>query len=113
MALGRIGIQQMFHTPEEWTYVTKWIDLHPPEERAHLWTAAMMTWNYLARKTLPPEEFDENDEFWECLSQMVEQAHDAIEEKIDSEFEDYSKPYGEDVAKEAKSFLLDLVMVYN
>lgn len=35
----------LFRTPEDWSYIEAWIERHPAEDRAHLWTAAGMTWN--------------------------------------------------------------------
>ena len=46
-----------FHTPESWDEVERWIELHPKEDRIHLLTAAMMTWN-LAVKTVNEETTD-------------------------------------------------------
>ena len=43
-----------FHTPESWDEVERWINRHSPDERIHLLTAAMMTWN-LATKTVNKE----------------------------------------------------------
>lgn len=36
---------ELFHTPQDWAYIEAWIERHPPADRAHLWTAAGMTWN--------------------------------------------------------------------
>ncbi len=36
---------EMFATPKSWKEVERWIEAHAPEERAHLYTAALMTWN--------------------------------------------------------------------
>ena len=47
----------MFHTPESWDEVERWIELHPKEDRIHLYTAALMTWN-LAAKTVNKETED-------------------------------------------------------
>ena len=47
----------MFHTPESWDEVERWINRHSPDERIHLLTAAMMTWN-LAAKTVNKETED-------------------------------------------------------
>lgn len=40
----------MFYTPENQQYILDWIDKHPPNDRPHLITVMMMTWNYLAEK---------------------------------------------------------------
>ena len=39
----------MFATPESMTKLNEWIGLHAPEERAHLYTAAFMSWNLAAK----------------------------------------------------------------
>jgi len=36
-------------TPESWEEVDSWIGLHNPEDRAYLYTAAFMGWNYAAK----------------------------------------------------------------
>lgn len=38
----------MFHTPRDWNELQSWIEEHPPEDRAHLYTAAIMAWNLAA-----------------------------------------------------------------
>jgi hypothetical protein len=45
-----VGIQPhgLFHTPKEMAEVHAWIEAHPKEDRIHLYTAAYMTWNFLA-----------------------------------------------------------------
>ncbi len=35
----------MFNTPKDLDAIESWIELHPPEERIHLYTAAYMAWN--------------------------------------------------------------------
>jgi hypothetical protein len=35
----------MFNTPKDLDAIEAWIELHPPEERIHLYTAAYMAWN--------------------------------------------------------------------
>jgi len=40
-----------FHTPESWDEVERWIEQHPQEDRIHLYTAAIMTWNLAAKIT--------------------------------------------------------------
>lgn len=40
----------LFHTPKNWDEVERWINRHSPEERIHLLTAAMMTWNLAAKE---------------------------------------------------------------
>ena len=45
----------MFATPNSWKEVEEWIERHMPEERAHLYTAAIMTWN-LACKIVNEEQ---------------------------------------------------------
>lgn len=44
----RIQPSGLFHTPESKEEILAWINRHSPEDRAHLMTAMMMTWNYLA-----------------------------------------------------------------
>ena len=39
----------LFNTPESFEVIEEWINSHPAEDRIHLWTAAMMTWNYAAK----------------------------------------------------------------
>ena len=43
----------VFHTPENTDELVGWINRHSPEDRAHLMTAAMMTWNLAAMLTDP------------------------------------------------------------
>ena len=43
----------LFHTPENLDELMRWIERHSPEDRAHLMTAAMMTWNLAAKLTAP------------------------------------------------------------
>jgi hypothetical protein len=43
----------LFHTPENLDELMCWIERHSPEDRAHLYTAAMMTWNLAAKLTAP------------------------------------------------------------
>jgi hypothetical protein len=35
----------LFNTPDNLAVLDNWINLHPPEERIHLYTAAYMAWN--------------------------------------------------------------------
>ena len=46
-----------FHTPKNWDEIEDWIESHPKEDRIHLYTAAIMTWN-LAAKTINEETTD-------------------------------------------------------
>lgn len=39
----------MFRTPENWAEIQDWINRHAPEDRAHLYTAAIMAWNLAAK----------------------------------------------------------------
>lgn len=41
----------LFHTPSDMTELQDWIERHSPEDRAHLYTAAMMAWNLAAKLT--------------------------------------------------------------
>jgi len=41
----------LFHTPNDWDEIMKWINAHNKEDIAHLTTAAAMAWN-LAAKTI-------------------------------------------------------------
>ncbi len=41
----RIQPVELFHTPKRWDELEAWIKTHNPEERPHLYTAAMMAWN--------------------------------------------------------------------
>lgn len=47
----KIKENRLFHTPETMKEVVDWIEKHSPSEKVHLYTAAMMTWNYLAKAT--------------------------------------------------------------
>ena len=38
----------LFHTPMSSAEINDWIDLHPPEDRAAMYTVMGMTWNFLA-----------------------------------------------------------------
>lgn len=42
-----------FHTPENLDELMRWIERHSSEDRAHLMTAVMMTWNLAAKLTDP------------------------------------------------------------
>lgn len=46
----------MFHTPESLDELMAWVERHSPEDRAHLYTAVMMTWNLAAKLTTPTDE---------------------------------------------------------
>lgn len=39
----------LFHTPESWNELIKWIELHAAADRPHLVTAAGMAWNLACR----------------------------------------------------------------
>ena len=39
----------MFNTPKDWPVLQHWIEMHGPEDRIHLWTAACMAWNLAAK----------------------------------------------------------------
>ena len=39
----------LFNTPESFDVIEAWINRHPQEDRLHLMTAAMMTWNYACK----------------------------------------------------------------
>jgi len=54
--LTEIGL---FRTPEDWDEVMHWINLHNPEDRAHLVTAAAMSWNLAAKLTNPQKETED------------------------------------------------------
>lgn len=41
----------LFHTPQDWIELMKWINAHSPEDRAHITTAAAMAWNLAAKET--------------------------------------------------------------
>jgi len=43
----------MFHTPADMAELQGWIERHSPQDRAHLYTAAMMAWNLAAKLTAP------------------------------------------------------------
>ncbi len=51
----KIQPQNMFHTPESWDELHKWIEAHSPEDRAHIMTAAVMAWNLAAKVQEMPE----------------------------------------------------------
>ena len=46
--MAHIQPNGLFAQPTDFKEIENWIERHSPEERIHLWTAAMMTWNYLA-----------------------------------------------------------------
>lgn len=54
--LTEIGL---FRTPEDWDEVMHWINQHNPEDRAHLVTAAAMSWNLAAKLTNPQKETED------------------------------------------------------
>ena len=39
----------IFHTPQDWDEIMRWINRHAPEDRAHIKTAAAMDWNLGAK----------------------------------------------------------------
>ena len=39
------NFEKLFTTPKDWKQLENWIELHPPEDRIHLYTAAFMAWN--------------------------------------------------------------------
>jgi hypothetical protein len=39
----------IFHTPQDWDEIMRWINRHAPEDRAHITTAAAMAWNLGAK----------------------------------------------------------------
>ena len=45
--ITRIEPINLFHTPTNITEVQDWIERHNPDERAHLYTSAMMTYNLM------------------------------------------------------------------
>jgi len=46
---GLFNTPDSFETIEAWfETIEAWINSHSKEDRLHLWTAAMMTWNYAA-----------------------------------------------------------------
>ena len=53
MKIEPIGL---FNTPDNWKTIEDWIERHPAEERAHLWTAAGMAWNLAADLTKETED---------------------------------------------------------
>ena len=59
--MPKISKMQLFATPDDWDTIEHWIDLHPKEDRAHLWAAAGMTWN-LAVEMFGPEAQSEQSE---------------------------------------------------
>jgi len=53
----KIEKQNLFATPKSFKEIEDWIELHPQEERAHLYTAAMMTWNFIAEAIEQANDF--------------------------------------------------------
>jgi len=49
--MPKIAPVNLFHTPEDWDELMKWIDAHSLEDRAHLTCAAAMAWNLAAKVT--------------------------------------------------------------
>ena len=56
----KIEAQGMFHTPKDFDELFLWIDSHSREDRAHLYTAAMMSWNLAASITSAPDREGED-----------------------------------------------------
>lgn len=56
-----IGKMNLFATPNSIKDIEDWIERHCPEERAHLYTAMYMTWNYLSEVVKQAQEFGENN----------------------------------------------------
>ena len=54
MKIGKMGL---FATPESVEVIQEWIEAHPPEDRAHLYTAMGMTWNFLAELVNRADKF--------------------------------------------------------
>jgi len=46
----------LFATPDSFEVIEQWINKHPAEDRIHLWTAAMMTWNYASKLIAEAED---------------------------------------------------------
>jgi len=46
----RIQEMTLFNTPESQDEITRWIELHPPEDRTAMFVVMGMTWNFLAKK---------------------------------------------------------------
>jgi hypothetical protein len=40
------GYSGLFHTPKNMKEVQEWVELHSPEEKAHLYTVMFMTINF-------------------------------------------------------------------
>ncbi len=49
MNFPNIKANKLFFVPESTQVVFDWIDRHLPEDRSHLYTAAMMMYNIMAR----------------------------------------------------------------
>lgn len=44
----KLDKMELFHTPKDTQELHNWIDRHPVEDRAHLYTVMGMTWNLIA-----------------------------------------------------------------
>lgn len=44
----KVAKMALFYTPKNVEEIQNWIEAHPKDERAHLYTAMGMTWNFLA-----------------------------------------------------------------
>jgi hypothetical protein len=61
VTIGKVQVklekQNLFATPKSFKEIEDWIELHAPEDRAHLYTASMMTWNYLVEAIEEAQKF--------------------------------------------------------
>ncbi|RLC98515.1 MAG: hypothetical protein DRI65_18145, partial [Chloroflexota bacterium] len=65
----KIQINNLFKTPDKLEEIGEWIELQSPDEKIHLYTAMMMTWNFLA-KELDKENDEQNDEIREAIRRI-------------------------------------------
>lgn len=56
--MSKLTKNGMFNTPKNWKEIEDWINLHSPEDRIYLLTAAMMAWNLAAELTKEIENVD-------------------------------------------------------
>jgi rubrerythrin len=46
----KLPVNTFFHTPKDADEIVQWIEKHPADQRAHLYTVMGMTWNFLAEQ---------------------------------------------------------------
>jgi len=75
--MKRMNTVDLFHNPKSITEVEEWIERHNGSEKAHLYTASMMTWNLLV--TMRNSQVDL---LQDVIGLLLEQVQDYSENEI-------------------------------